>query len=241
VWIGHGDACDARSDEIGWSQVFDDRTLKPARAQHADAIRGCRIRPRGCLLFMRAAVGAADTVDRIQGCENDKYPNGGEPAHLSIIWNGPRSLTRRARSSILEGVRLVHRLSALLLCLGLAAGNVAICAGWAATPEERMACCAEGGECPMHKREAHESQESTSGRHVLTQVEADACCVSSEREQSSPSSPTFVAAISVAVLGPGVVLPATVPALVLSDAWRTASPIPTPPVPKHVLLSVFLV
>jgi hypothetical protein len=101
-----------------------------------------------------------------------------------------------------------------------------------------MACCADRGECPMHKREAHES---TSARQALTQVEADACCASSEREQSSPSSPTFVAAISVTVLGPGVVLPATVPALVLSDGWRTVSPIPTPPVSKHVLLSVFLV
>jgi hypothetical protein len=135
-------------------------------------------------------------------------------------------------------VRLLHRLSAVLLSLGLIAGNAAICAGWAATPEERMACCAEGGECPMHKRQA---RESSSVRHVLTQIDADACCASSEREQSSPSSPTFVAAISVAVLGPGVVLPAPVPALVLSDGWRTYSPIPTPPVPKHVLLSVFLV
>jgi hypothetical protein len=117
------------------------------------------------------------------------------------------------------------------------AGNVAICAGWAATPEERMACCAEGGECPMHKRESHDS---ASGR-VLTQIEADACCAASERENSSPSTPTFVAAMSIAVLGPGIVLPASVPALVLSDDWRTYSPLRTPPVPKHVLLSVFLV
>jgi hypothetical protein len=43
------------------------------------------------------------------------------------------------------------------------------------------------------------------------------------------------------VLGVGVVLPANVPALVLSDAWRTSAPIPIAPVPKHVLLSVFLV
>jgi len=48
-------------------------------------------------------------------------------------------------------------------------------------------------------------------------------------------------AITAAVLGVGVVLPARVPALVLSDAWRTSAPIPIAPVPKHVLLSVFLV
>jgi hypothetical protein len=50
-----------------------------------------------------------------------------------------------------------------------------------------------------------------------------------------------VTAITAAVLGVGVVLPANVPALVLSDAWRTSAPLPIAPVPKHVLLSVFLV
>jgi hypothetical protein len=146
-------------------------------------------------------------------------------------------LTPEAGSSILEEVRLFHRLAAVLLSLGLIAGNAAICAGWAATPAERMACCSESGECPMHKGKSHDSGSG----HVLTQVDADACCAASEREHSSPSSLTFVATISVAVLGPGIVLPASVPALVLSDDWRRYSPIPTPPVPKHVLLSVFLV
>lgn len=89
----------------------------------------------------------------------------------------------------------------------------------------------------MHKGESHDSG---TGR-ALTQVEADNCCASSERQDSSSSTPTFVTALSLAVLGPGVVLPASVPALVLSDSWRTVSPIPTTPVPRHVLLSVFLV
>ena len=149
----------------------------------------------------------------------------------------PARLTSLAASSILASVALLRRVSSVLLCLGFLAGPAAICAGWGATPEERMACCADGGQCPMHKRNSHDS---ASGR-VLTQVEADACCAASERENSSPPTPTFVAAISAAVLGPGVVLPASVPALVLSDAWRTYSPIPTPPIPRHVLLSVFLV
>jgi hypothetical protein len=50
-----------------------------------------------------------------------------------------------------------------------------------------------------------------------------------------------VATISFAALGPGVVLPTTVPALVLSDEWRTVSPVPATLVPKHILLTVFLV
>jgi hypothetical protein len=89
----------------------------------------------------------------------------------------------------------------------------------------------------MHKGDSHRH----GSQRVLTQAQADSCCASSERKNSNQSNPTFVTAITAAVLGVGVVLPADVPALVLSDAWRTSAPIPIAPVPKHVLLSVFLV
>jgi len=105
------------------------------------------------------------------------------------------------------------------------------------TPEARMACCADGGGCPIHKGDSHRSMST----RVLTQVQADSCCALSESQNSNQSNPSFVTAITAAVLGVGVVLPACVPALVLSDAWRTSAPIRTAPVPKHVLLSVFLV
>ncbi len=134
-------------------------------------------------------------------------------------------------------LRVVQRLAALALTFGLIIGNAAICAGWMATPEARMACCADGGECPMHKGG---SQGSGSGR-VLTQVQADSCCASAEGQNSNQSNPSFVTAITAAVLGVGVVLPANVPALVRSDTWRRTVPIPLAPVPRHVLLSVFLV
>ena len=134
-------------------------------------------------------------------------------------------------------VRFVHRLSAVAMSLALLAGNAPVCAGWLATPEARMACCSEDAECPMHKGDSH-SSDST---RALTQAQADACCASSEREHSNQPNPTFVVVISNAVLGAGVVLSASVPALVLSDSWRMATPIPITPVPKHVLLSVFLV
>ena len=133
--------------------------------------------------------------------------------------------------------RLVQRLAALALTFGLVAGNAALCAGWMPTAEARLACCADGAACPMHQGASHRSG---SGR-VLSQVQADSCCASSERKNSNQSNPTFVTAITAAVLGVGVVLPADVPALVLSDAWRTSAPIPIAPVPRHVLLSVFLV
>ena len=147
-------------------------------------------------------------------------------------------LTRRPGSSILRSVPIViRRLSAVLLAAGLLAGNAAVCAGWLATPEARMACCSEGHECPMHKGDSHRSE----SERVLTQAQADSCCAAAEGQNSNQSNPSFVTAITAAVLGVGVVMPANVPALVLSDAWRTSSPIPIGPVPKHVLLSVFLV
>ena len=134
-------------------------------------------------------------------------------------------------------MRLVHRFAALAVTFGLVAGNAAVCAGWLATPEARMACCADGVECAMHKGDSHRS----ASQRVITQAQADSCCAAAEGQNSNGSKPSFVTAITAAVLGVGVVLPANVPALVLSDAWRTSAPIPLAQVPKHVLLSVFLV
>ena len=133
-------------------------------------------------------------------------------------------------------MRLVQRLAALALTFGLIAGNAAICAGWMPTPEARMACCADGAECPMHKGDSRRS----GSERVLTQAQADSCCASSENKNSNPFSPPFVAVITAAVLGPANVLPANIPTLVLSDGWRTSAPRPVAPVPKHLLLSVFL-
>ena len=124
-----------------------------------------------------------------------------------------------------------------MLALGLLAGNAAVCAGWSATPEARMACCAEGRECPMHK----DDSQSSGSERVVTQAQADSCCASSERSNPDQSNPSFATAITAAVLGVGIVRPASVPALVLSDAWRTSAPIPVRPVPTYVLLSVFVV
>src|SRR5688572_15498837 len=132
-------------------------------------------------------------------------------------------------------VRSVQRLAALALTFALMAGNDAICAGWMPTPEARMACCADGCECPMHKSDSQGSSE-----RALTQAQADSCCALSEGENSNQFSPTFVAVITSAVLGDGIVLPANVPASVLSDGWRRSAPISATPVPKHLLLSVFL-
>ena len=127
------------------------------------------------------------------------------------------------------------RLIALVIVGFMVTGNLALCAGWAATPEARMACCADEN-CPMHK-----GGESSGSERVISQAQADACCAVSEGQQSNQSTPTVVTVISSAVLGVGVVVPMPAPALVLSDGWRTVAPVPIAPVPRHVLLSVFLV
>ncbi|HWV94592.1 MAG TPA: hypothetical protein VNZ24_09750 [Vicinamibacterales bacterium] len=131
---------------------------------------------------------------------------------------------------------LARRASAIALSIALAAGQAAVCAGWMPTPEARMACCSDGS-CPMHKGDSHQS----ASERVLSQAQADSCCASSQDRNSNQSNPTVAAAITAAVLGAGIVFRADVPALVLSDGWRTSAPRRVAPVPKHVLLSVFLV
>jgi hypothetical protein len=85
----------------------------------------------------------------------------------------------------------------------------------------------------------HES-ESPDESSVPTQAEADRCCAASEQDDSSPApfSLTSLATLG-SVLSP---LPAFLPE---PDAharvWRASIPIPATHVPKHLLLSVFLV
>ena len=130
---------------------------------------------------------------------------------------------------------VVHRLLALSLALLLVGGSTAVCQSLAATPEARMACCSADGDCPLHHGESHDRGRS------LSQAQADACCTVSGRDQSSQSTPSAVAALSGAVLGTGTIVAPSVPRLVSSDGWRTAAPLPTAAVPRHLLLSVFLV
>lgn len=128
-------------------------------------------------------------------------------------------------------------LASVAVTLALGVGNPAVCGGWLPTPEARMACCTEGAGCPMHEGRS----QASGSHHSLTQAEADACCAASEGQPSSSSTPSLVRPAAPAVLGDGTPLPPSVPALVLSDGWRTTSPLPATPVPRHLLLSVFLV
>lgn len=133
-------------------------------------------------------------------------------------------------------VSFSRRLSAVLLALALAAGQAGVCAGWMASPEARMACCSEDGPCPMHKPDS----EGDESKRVVSQAEADRCCAASEQDDSAPSptGPAFSVALAVALSPVPALLPrpeshASIP--------RASVPIPPAHVPKHVLLSVFLV
>ena len=132
-------------------------------------------------------------------------------------------------------VRFSRRLSAVLLTLALAAGQGGVCAGWVATPEARMACCSDDGLCPMHKSNAEDGP-----RRVVTQAEADHCCAASEPEDSAPSpaGPAFVVTLAVVLSPVPALLPGPEPH---PGIWRASAPLPTASVPKHLLLSVFLV
>ena len=133
-----------------------------------------------------------------------------------------------------ERVRpLLKRLASVGCVLALMQGVVVQCAGWQATQEARRQCCQDGA-CPLHHREVSAS------RTRVTQAAADDCCAQSERHESSPSQTVFASTVALAViqsLAP-VVLSLS-PTVTLSAPWET----PSPPshVPKHVLLSVFLV
>lgn len=131
---------------------------------------------------------------------------------------------------------LSRRLAAFVLMLCVSAGNLVLCAGWQATAEARMACCENGVACPMHKTD---SSNATS-HHAVAQSAADSCCAASEGNNRTPSTSSFDLSVAVAVSA--VTLPA-IEAVRSSrpTSWRTAVLAPADSVPRHLLLSVFLV
>src|SRR3954447_9528514 len=92
-------------------------------------------------------------------------------------------------------VCVIRRIAAVAAVLTLSLGNVAVCAGWHATPEARMACCQHDASCPTHKPESHRSG---STRHV-TQTEADTCCAASERNNPATTGVSLVASATFAL------------------------------------------
>ena len=131
---------------------------------------------------------------------------------------------------------LIRRASAAVALLALVVGNVAVCAGWQATPEARMACCMDGTTCPMHKSDSHEH----SSKRVVSQAQADSCCAAAAQRRDSAAAGSTFAASGVIALVP--VAAFTVPlSAFMSQEWRALVPLPVSSTPKHLLLSVLLV
>jgi hypothetical protein len=128
------------------------------------------------------------------------------------------------------------QLPALLVAVALAGGNLAVCAGWMATPEARMACCSKSGACPMRDARAH----PTTPAPAVSQADADRCCASSEPADAAPLATTILLPLSLAAASTPLTFIAP-PAIPLPGISRTLPPAPGSQLPKHLLLSVLLV
>jgi hypothetical protein len=129
---------------------------------------------------------------------------------------------------------LMMRFAAVAILIVLPTTAWAQCAGWQSTAEARMECCAQEEQCPMH------AGTGASLTHTVTQQQADTCCALSERAPSTPSTSSQIAPATLALVSApvAVVLPDFEP---LRNAWQSFVPIAASPVPRHILLSVFLV
>ena len=146
------------------------------------------------------------------------------------------SLTRQSVSRMLRAVDLRRRCVVAIVMLPLVVGAPGLCAGWAAAPEARMACCASGESCAMDH-----SEDDGNAARAVTQSQADACCASSEPDGSTPSAAPAASAITVAVLGLGVVVPPSPPVDRFHPESFTDPPAVATAVARHVLLTVFLI
>ena len=98
-----------------------------------------------------------------------------------------------------------------------------------------MACCSEDAQCSMHETEAHHG----AGRSALSQAEADGCCALSQGHHSPP--PVTPAAFPVTLSLASPQASVVVQAQESIDLWRAQLPTPSTAVPRHLLLSVFLI
>jgi hypothetical protein len=132
----------------------------------------------------------------------------------------------------------VAALVAVVAVVAVVAGLWAPCAGWQTSAEARLSCCLADGSCPM---ETPDSPGATTQSRV-TQADADNCCAAAERSRStSPDSSSLTHGLTpLAIInGPLAPLPPDVGSERSSSRFVDVAP--SPPTPRHLLLSVFLV
>jgi hypothetical protein len=126
-----------------------------------------------------------------------------------------------------------RRVWTFALAVLLGGAPVIACSGWTASPAARMACCKAAMSCPM---ESHDSGTRGSA-HNLTQAAADACCAAADHSSTSPSAVVASASL-VVVQHPFSGAPA--PTIGMRFQLQTHRALIAAPVPKHLLLGVFL-
>jgi hypothetical protein len=131
---------------------------------------------------------------------------------------------------------LVVRVVALVSVIALSLGAWVKCAGWQNTADARMACCEQEAQCPMH----HSGSDGSARHAAPTQSQADTCCALSEQSPTTPANSPQAAQILAAM--PTIAVVVSPPdAAVARHIWRPLVPLQPDGVPRHVLLSVFLI
>jgi hypothetical protein len=131
---------------------------------------------------------------------------------------------------------LMTRVVTLIAIITLTFNTSAQCAGWQETAEARMACCANETECPMHPAGPGGAQSPRS----VTQSQADACCSLSEHSSSTPSASSHDSLYTLIAQSTLSTVPLLDTAPV-NHTWHAVTAISAVPVPRHLLLSVFLI
>ena len=126
--------------------------------------------------------------------------------------------------------RLASAFAILTLCVGSLAAFVD-----GNTPEAPRNCCAQNDDCPIPLP----GPDGSCSASMVTQSHAGMCCAASSDRQPGTLVSTFV--LSTMQSAAPSVLAATLPAFHSGvQGWRALMSIPRVAVPRHLLLSVFL-
>jgi hypothetical protein len=134
----------------------------------------------------------------------------------------------------------LRRVCSFVLLLALFVPAAVECAGWKPTAEARTACCAAGLCAKENTRRTTGSKAGAGSTPRVTQADADDCCAASETQESGPTSPAHATLMTAAVLQP-VALPGAIQLAPVSRWSEHTDPHQPSAVPRHLLLSVFLV
>lgn len=133
---------------------------------------------------------------------------------------------------------VIRRAAAVLAAFALMSLQAgAACEGWQSTPEARMACCEATARCAMHEPPPETVGHGHAGHHA--QTGADTCCAMSEPANSGERGVTFAPSVLASAHDAAAAVAGGSPATTYARP-RSEAPPPGGRVPKHVLLSVFL-